>query len=103
MINLIFTASVVRKTKGRYIAHAEEFPVIADPATTQRGAVKKLKVAVADRLRKAADRGTLIDFLEDAGYAAELLHLNNIKLEANIYAGDQVSIPVARQLPVLDR
>ena len=48
MITITFTASVIKKDKGCFVAHAEEFPVIAEPASTERGAVKKLKAAVAE-------------------------------------------------------
>jgi hypothetical protein len=53
MLTLSFTAAVVKKDKGQYIAHAAEFPVTGDMASTQRGAILKLRAAVYERLYKA--------------------------------------------------
>ena len=104
MITITFNTSVVKTGKGRYIAHAQEFPVTSESATTQRGAIKKLKVAVQSRLRHAAQRGTLTNSLDDAGYAAELLGLDNkITLRANIHDNATVSMPLSSQLLTLDR
>lgn len=104
MINVIFTASVVRKDRGVYVAHAEEFPIAAAPASTQRGAVKNLKAAVLLRLRQAAETGALTDFLDDAGYTSELTFFNHqIKLESNILDSETVSVALPSQLINLDR
>ena len=104
MITITFTASIVKTAKSRYIAHAEELPVTSEPATTQRGAIKKLKIAVLGRLRQAAERGAVISLLDDAGYAAELIGLDNkITLQANIHDSATVSVPLGRHLLTLDR
>lgn len=103
MITITFTASVIKKDKRSVVAHAEEFPVIAEPASTERGAVKNLKAAVSDHLRKAAETGMLTDFLENAGYRPQFLLLKSINLEPNIYSGETVTIPIARDIPSLDR
>ena len=102
MINVVFTASVVRKDKGIYVAHAEEFAITAEPASTQRGAVKNLKAAVFLRLSQAAESGTLTNFLDDAGYASELISFNT-KLESNILDTQTISVPLANQLPRRNR
>ena len=104
MITVTFTASIVKKAKGYYIAHAQEFPVSAQQASTQRGAIKKLKIAVLGRLRQAAARGAITSFLDDAGYVAELIGLDNkITLQANIHDSATVSVPLGRHLLALDR
>jgi hypothetical protein len=104
MITITFTASIVKTGKGRYIAHAQEFPVTSESASTQRGTIKKLKIAVLGRFRQAAQRGTLTSFLDDTGYAAELLGLDNkITLRANIHDNATVSMPLGNQLVALDR
>ena len=104
MITITLTASIVKKAKGYYIAHAQEFPVTSEPASTQRGAIKKLKIAVLGCLRQAAETGTLPEFLDDAGYAAELIGLDNkVTLQANIHDRATVSVPLGRHLLTLDR
>ena len=42
MATIKFTASIVRKEKGCYLAHAHELSIKAEQATTQRGALKNL-------------------------------------------------------------
>ena len=104
MITITFTASIVKNAKGCFVAHAEEFPVTAEPASTQRGAIKKLKTVVRDRLCQAAETGTLPEFLDDAGYAAELIGLDNqITLQANIHDSATVPVPLGTKLLTLDR
>jgi hypothetical protein len=104
MITITFTASIVKKAKGCFVAHAEEFPLTAEPASTQRGAIKKLKIVVLGRLRQAAERGAVTSFLDDAGYVAELIGLDNkITLQANIHDSATVSVPLGIKLLTLDR
>src|ERR1700674_3036797 len=67
MAAITFTASIVKKDKGSYIARADELSIAVQPATTQRGAIKKLKDAVGQHLRRAAYGGTLSTLLNDAG------------------------------------
>ena len=102
MITITFTASIV-KTRATTLPMPQGFPITAQPASTQRGAIKKLKIAVLGRLRQAAESGTLPDFLDDTGYSAELIGLDNkITLQANIHDSATVSVPLGRQLLTLD-
>ena len=71
MATVKFTASIICKGKGSYVAHADELSIRAEPATTQRGAIKKLHDTGREHLWKAADEGTLAELLKDAGYAGE--------------------------------
>jgi hypothetical protein len=83
MAAITFTASIVRTGKGRYVAHADEFPVTANPATTQRGAVRNLKDAMLSYLRRAAHEGRLGDVVSDAGYGSGLIRLTRATLQCN--------------------
>jgi hypothetical protein len=95
MNHIIFTASVIRKEKGSYVGHAENFSIPAQPASTKRGAIRKVKTAVLLLLLGAAEAGTLPDLLTDAGYSASPIDfLNNMNLEANIQDSQKVSVPL---------
>jgi hypothetical protein len=73
MIHLKFTASIVKLDKGSYVAHAAEFPLTAEPASTQRGAIKNLRVALLRYLRKATEEANLQNVLLEEGYNPDLL------------------------------
>jgi hypothetical protein len=83
MATIKFTASVVKTGKGRYVAHADEFPVEALPATTQRGAIRKLKDAVFEYLRRAANEGKLAPVLADAGFGDSLIYFPKVTLRCH--------------------
>ena len=102
MNTLVFTATVVKRDIGHFVARADELGLIADAASTERGAIRKLKDAVLHHLRKAADNSTLMDVLHQAGYPASALrHNRNIKLEANAYSSAEVVLPLPRKLSEL--
>jgi hypothetical protein len=104
MSHIAFTASVVRKDKGTYVAHADELSIKAGPASTQRGAIKKLKSAALVHLRKAAEAGTLTDLLDDAGYTSAWVTFDGkIPLQPHIYNSDTVSVRLTDQLLRLNR
>ena len=46
MVNIRFNVSIIKKEKGRYLARADELAIVAEPANTQRGAIKNLKQTV---------------------------------------------------------
>jgi hypothetical protein len=93
-----------KRPRAITVAPAEEFFVTAEPASTQRGAIKKLKIAVLGRLRQAAAKGAVTSLLDDAGYAAELIGLDNkITLQANIHDSATVPVPLGTKLLTLDR
>lgn len=73
MIYIKVTISIVKLGKGSYVARVDEFPITAEPAATQRGAIKKLKAAALDYLRKKTAEGTLNTVLGRAGYNPELM------------------------------
>lgn len=83
MATIKFTASIVKRDKGCYVAHADELPVVAAPATTQRGAIKNLKDAVLGYLRRAAQEGRLANVLDDAGYGGGLIYFPDATLECH--------------------
>jgi hypothetical protein len=99
MIRIIFTASIVKKGKGTYVAHAEGFPLLAETASTQRGAIKKLKAAVHLLLVEATAKGTRNDLLTEAGYSIWYTGFDDLalELEAHPYNRDKVSVPLPRQ------
>jgi hypothetical protein len=100
MATIKFTSSIIKKGKGSYIARADEFAIAAGPATTQRGAIKKLKIAVLAKLRRAAEAGKLMDLFDDAGYNGSLLHFSKSTspLECHPFTSDTVLLPVPRSL-----
>jgi len=59
---------------------APELSFAAEPATTQRGAIKKLKEAISGHVRRAANERTHAKFLDDAGYTGELKGFSDITL-----------------------
>jgi len=103
MTNIKFTATVIWKGKGGYIARADELCITIQPATTQRGAKRKLKEAVLARFRQAAQRGKLETLLDDAGYAGMLIASGDITLECHIFDTDTITLPLPRNLSALDR
>lgn len=84
MATIKFTASIIRKDKGSYVAHADELSIRAEPATTQRGAIKKLRDTVREHLRKADNEGKLAELLNDAGYTGKLSGFPDMTLECHI-------------------
>jgi len=94
------TASIVYKGKGRYIAHADELPITGEPATTQRGAIKKLKLAVFARLRQEAESGRLEVLPDHAGYNSILLGYPELKAarECHIFNKETVFLPIPRSI-----
>jgi hypothetical protein len=100
MATITFTASIISKSKGRYIARAEELALAAEPATTQRGAIKKLKTLILARFQQAAEEGCLKAFLDDAGYAGILIHSSDLKnpIECHVFNTDTVLLPVPQSL-----
>jgi hypothetical protein len=98
MSSIIYTASVVRREPGLYIARADELCIQSAPATTQRGAIKKLRAAVLAHLKRAAEAGRLSDLLQDAGYSAELIRPREIELQANVYDSQTISLVPPRML-----
>jgi hypothetical protein len=103
MSTIMFTALIVKKGKGRYGAYAKEFPVTTEPVSTQREAIGKLKSAVLLRMEKTAERGTLPNVLEDAGYNPELIWFDKAKIESHPYDERPASIQLTRRLALLDR
>lgn len=103
MTNIKFTATIVWKGKGCYIARADELSITVPPATTQRGAKRKLKNAVLARFRQAAQDGKLETLLDDAGYAGMLIGSGDITLECHILDTDTITLPLPRNLSALDR
>ena len=97
MTKLKFTAAIVKKDKGSYVAGAVELPIMAEPATTQRGAIRKLKDAVLARLREEADRGTLETFLDDAGYAGHMRRFPRATLQSYAFNNEEVFLALPRQ------
>jgi hypothetical protein len=99
-----FTASIVKKDKGCYLARADELLIAAEPATTQRGAIKKLKTAVLAQFRQAADAGRLEAFLKDAGYAGMLIHFHDMTtLQRRVFNSEPVYIRVPRRLALTSK
>jgi hypothetical protein len=103
MINIVFTASIVKIDKGCYIARADELAIASGQASTTRGAIRQLKNAVLARLRAAAESGTLTEFLENAGYSTDLIAFKNANLRSYTFNSDTVSVQLPRQLPALNR
>lgn len=100
MATIKFTASITYRGKGCYLARADNLAIAAEPATTQRGAIKKLKTAVLARFRQAAEEGRLEVLLADAGYAGMMIHYPDIKtpLECHVFNTDTVLLHVPRSL-----
>src|SRR5258708_26870230 len=103
MTTIRSTATVLKKDKGHFVAGVDEHSITAQPASTQRGAIKKLKQAVLLRLRKAAETGTLTKLLDDAGYPGSLIRLHEISLQCHIYDGVPVTLPVPHRLSILNQ
>ena len=103
MNTIKFTATVIWKGKGCYVAHAAELPVQAEPATTQRGAIKNLKGAVTARLLKAAHEGKLATLLDDAGYHGDMINWENINFECHPHDQATITLPFSMRLSVIDR
>jgi hypothetical protein len=103
MNNIKFTATTLRQDKGHYIARADELSITGGAATTQRGAIRKLKEAVTDLLGKAAEEDKLISVLDAAGYPGALVHLQDITLECHIVDSAAVSVSLPQQLWTFDR
>lgn len=97
MATIKFTTSIVKTEKGRYTAHADEFPVAAEAATTQRGAIKNLKDAVLDHLRRAAHEGRLANVLNDAGFGGGLIHFPGATLRCHILDAPTVLLRLPHQ------
>ena len=94
---------MVKTENGRYVAHADELPITAEAANTQRGAIKNLKSAVLVYLRKAAEHDRLTEVLLDAGYFTELLGLVNITLKPSAFNTDTMSVGLTGQLLALNK
>ena len=103
MTNIKFTATVIWKGKGCYIARADELCITISPATTQRGAKRKLRETVLARFHEAAQDGKLQDLLDDAGYAGMLIGSGPVTLECHILDTDTITLPLPRRLSALDR
>ena len=71
-------------------------------ASTQRGAVKKLREAVLVLLRDAAEAGLLMNMLEEAGYTIDLIGFPGNR-QPIIYNEHNVVVPVAAGLRALNR
>jgi hypothetical protein len=99
MIRIIVTASIIKRGKGSYVAHANEFPITAEYASTQRGAIRNLKAAVFLSLQSAMKRGALTDYLKDAGYSVWLTGFDRLTLEAHPYNTASVSLPTPYSFP----
>lgn len=97
MTRIKFTAAIIKKDKGCYVASAVELPIMAEPATTQRGAIRKLKDAVLTRLKEAANRGTLEIFLDDAGYAGHMRRFPGATLQSYALDNEDVFLTLPRQ------
>ena len=104
MTNLKFTATIVKRGQGCYIARSPESSIAAEPASTQRSAIKKLKDAVLAAMRQAATDGRLASVLEDAGYISDLLFMGNSVLNCHVFGDSEtVSLPLPNQLATIDR
>ena len=99
MIHITFTASIIKRDKGCYVAHANEFPITAEYASTQRGAIRNLKTAVLLSLQSAVKRGTLNDLLADAGYPIWLTGFDGLTLKAHPYNTASVSLSTPYSFP----
>ena len=103
MTTLKFTATIVWKGKGRYVARADELSIVVPAATTQRGAIRKLKDAVLARFREAAAQGRLATILDDAGYHGDMIYWNGITLQYHTFNSETVFLPLPRTLSAIDR
>jgi hypothetical protein len=100
---IIFTVSVAKSGKGRYVASAREFPIMGEPASTRRGAVRKLKAAVLLRIREAAEIGTLPNLLEDCGYNPDLIWFERAKMQSHPFKDHDASVLLPRRIVLRDR
>jgi hypothetical protein len=90
MATIKFKVSIISKGKGNYIARADELSIAVEPATTQRGAIKKLKTAVLARFRHAAEDG----------YNGMLIHYAEMKapLACHVFNTEMVLLSVPQNL-----
>jgi hypothetical protein len=88
--------------QGPLQAHADVFPITTTPASTQRGAMRKLREAVLVLLRDAAESGSLMN-LEEAGYITALINFEGSERAPIIFDEHTVTVPVGRSLQVLNR
>jgi hypothetical protein len=93
----------VKKNKGHFVAHCPVFPVAPESASTQRGAIKKLRDAVLRCVRESAASGTLVTLLEEAGYPSDLIALDHVVLHPIIFDKMDVSLPLTRRMIRLNR
>jgi hypothetical protein len=103
MINIELNVSVVKIGKGRFVAHADVFPITTKPASTLRGAIKELRDHLSSLLSEAAEKRTLSALLLEAGYPAELPGLDKISLRPGTYDSYEVSMALPRHLLTLNR
>ena len=92
-MNIIFTAEIIRKHPGCYIARANELQIGSHPATTKRGAIKKLKNAVRLYLEASIKGGGLLDALADLGF----MHMDNKTLYFSPADSKEITLPLPRQ------
>jgi hypothetical protein len=100
---LLFTASIVKKGRGSYIARADELAITTAEASTQREAIKQLKRAVLTRFRTLAEGGMLTTVLDDAGYSTELIGVNDISLHPKIFNSATISVPLIPRISALNQ
>jgi len=93
-----FTAVIISKRKGRHLARADELGIAASPATTQRGALRNLKLAVYAELKQAAATGRLADLLNDAGYPGMVILFKDVTatLERFVWNQDTITLRLPR-------
>lgn len=98
MLTLRFKASIIYRGRGCYTAIADEWPIPPQTASTQRGAIKMVKVALLAQLKNAARRGTLGDVLDAAGYNGSMIRWpeSNARLDRRVFNTHDVMIPLPR-------
>jgi hypothetical protein len=103
MTSIKFTATIVWKGKGGYVARADELSIVVPATTTQRRAIRKLKDAVLARFRQAATEGKLAALLDDAGYHGDMIYRPETTLEDYAFNRETISVPLPHTLPMIDR
>ena len=97
MANIKLTASIIKKDKGCYVARCDELFIITEPASTQRGAIRKLKDTAQQFFRQAAEHGKLDELLNDAGYTGYLSWASDVTLERHTWDSDDIFLPLPRR------
>jgi hypothetical protein len=101
MTDLRLTASVVKTTKGYFVAHSLVFPVAATSARTKRAAIKKLTDAIMLCLGKSAENGTVTTLLDESGYPVDLIGPSDVLTCPFIC--DTVDVVLRIRTPVVPR